>query len=154
MFKYIRFIDVRVLSIRLRRIGAPRSVPAASGSGGGNETRALPDYSDPDFPNTTLTEGDYKATRASESANYDKPSVITSDTVQLPGFSKKGIFAKWAFYLHSYSSKESKEPQKKGWSLGCQVLPDEALKKYNDMLDAFSVGIGDSYGLRIGKDKN
>ena len=84
--------------------------------------------------------------------NYDKPSVITSNTVQLPGFSKKGVFAKWAFFIHSYSAKT--KTKDKGWSLGCQVLPDDAFKKYNDMLGAFSVGIGDSYGLRIRKDKN
>ena len=116
-------------------------------AGGGDETRPLPDYSEPAYPNATLPTGWYDAERLAETPKYDKPSAITSMDAQLPDFPKKGVERGWGFLVHSFSQKA--KTFLSGFSLGCQVIPDADFDRYNDTLDALGVSVGKHYRVQI-----
>ena len=100
------------------------------------------------LPDGTLPVGDdYIATLTDGSASYDDAISITSDTAELPGTGKKGIPKAWAFLMHSFSSKFKK--QTKGWSLGCQMLPDDSFSELRKDLESLGFENGDSLPLSI-----
>jgi hypothetical protein len=117
------------------------------GRGVADVTKSQPDYSNPDSPCATLPCGDYTATKTGGTPNHADASIITSNSISLPGFSTKGISSSWGFLIHAYSDKNATRTL--GWSLGCQVLPDKGFDSYNSTLESYGIKNGDSYPLKI-----
>jgi len=119
--------------------------------------RDLPDYSDPNFPNDTLPEGEYQARRIKggngdglEGSKYDKPLRISSKTIKLLGLQEAGVYEFFGFLIHSRSM--IKRHINGAASLGCQILKDKDKAVLDKIFDDAGTEIGDIVRLVITSD--
>ena len=109
--------------------------------------RAKPGTEDGSPVGTLPVGDDYELLMLEKTPTYDKALSISSKTAQLPGTSKKGISRWLGMLIHSFSSITKEQPE--GWSLGCQVLPDNSFTDFRNDLEGLGFKNGDSLPMSI-----